>query len=173
MEKTTKTGLMDNAQLLSHYLTQEMEAYFYKKLSQENPQYIKMKICELLKYFSICHFSPGDIPFNSEIDELWHLWILQTREYSELMRKLPSGQFIHHSSYDYENNEEEQNEEQKINRQVSFLASYYYNFGEFTEGTIKFWPITACLMKVLNLSVADLNQYLSKFAASKALDYYL
>lgn len=153
--------LISNKKLLNQYLTLPMEVYFYKKLPKENKQYIKLKIIELLKYLHLAHHTYGDIPFNDEIDDVWHLWILQTVQYQELIDKLPGKKFINHCSNDYADHRNPPSEEESVNLQISYLASYVANFGDFTSETIKFWPMTSLLMNMLNVDLAGLNDYLS------------
>ena len=161
--KTEKlqSDLISNEILIENYLTPEMEKYFYKKFNYQNIEYIKIEICELLKFLTMCHNIYGDIPFNDEIDEVWHLWILQTLQYRELMDKLPGKIFINHCSNDYEDERKEQeSEEVKINKQISYLVSYVYNFGDFTLQTAQFWPMVDILMQNMSLNLSDLNKYL-------------
>ncbi|MFZ2314231.1 MAG: hypothetical protein WAW86_01055 [Gammaproteobacteria bacterium] len=94
-------SLISNEILLKEFLSDALKKYFYTKLQAEDKSYVELKICELLKFLCLSHNSFGNIPFNAEIDEIWHLWILQTIQYHELMEKLPSKKFIHHSSNDY------------------------------------------------------------------------
>ena len=48
---------------------------------------------ELLKYLILVQFSPGRILFGKDIDNLWHFWILQTREYAQLCKE-PAGRLF-------------------------------------------------------------------------------
>jgi hypothetical protein len=110
----------------------------------------------------ISHHAFGDIPFNEEIDEIWHLWILQTIQYQELMDKLPTKKFIHHSSNDFNNNEKSADPELQIHKEFSFLMSYVQNFGNFTSEVIKFWPMINSLMIALKTDLEGMNHYLHK-----------
>ena len=86
---------------LYDYLDEKMKRYFYNKIPTVDHDVIEIQIIELLKYLILAAYTKVDIPFNQEIDEVWHLWIMQTRQYQELMDKLPTKKFIHHSSNDY------------------------------------------------------------------------
>lgn len=154
--------------LLQRYLTITMERYFYAKLKNESQDTIRLKLGELLKFLSLCSNVYGDIPVSAEIDELWHLWILQTQQYRELIRKLPTKKFIHHSSNDYKDEQRIQllSAEDELSNQISYLASYVDNFGDFTESTIMFWPITEVVMSYMDLNIEGLNDYLRSLSAS-------
>lgn len=154
--------IITNQNLFESYVTAEMEQYFYKKMSTEEQDYIRLKVSELLKFLTLSHHTYGDIPFNSEIDDVWHLWILQTIQYSELMAKLPGKKFINHCSNDYPMDESKNilSDEDELNRQVSFLVSYVANFGNFTRETVSFWPATMILMELCGFDVDQLNIYL-------------
>lgn len=151
--------MITNAELLKNYLTHEMEMYFYKKFKNEPQEYVKLKICELLKFLALSHHTAGNIPFNDEIDEVWHLWILQTVQYRELMDKLPGKKFINHCSNDYPA-KHDQDDEVELNNQISFLVSYLSNFGNFTPDTVLFWPFLNVLMKAFSLDLDQLNTHL-------------
>jgi hypothetical protein len=147
--------------LIQKYLPTQMEKYFYKKLKNEKEEYVKLKVGELLKYLSMCHYTFGDIPFNDEIDEVWHLWILQTVQYQALTETLPSKRFINHCSNDYvDEKSKATQDENDINNQISYLVSYVVNFGAFTASTVIFWPMANTLMKLLNFNLDELNRYL-------------
>ena len=66
-------------------LPPKMEEYFYRKLVGELQEEIRVKLIEFLKFCLLYPQAKCNIPFNAEIDEIWHLWILQTRQYQELM----------------------------------------------------------------------------------------
>lgn len=158
--------------LLEKYLTPALEQYFYKKLKSENEYYVKLKIGELLKFLSMSHHSIGDIPFSDEIDEVWHLWILQTVQYHELMEKLPAKKYINHSSNDYVYGDDKTSPsiEDDLNRQISYLVSYVTNFGNFTNDTVIFWPMTRILMDSMEFGIEELNEYLAELARIQMLD---
>jgi hypothetical protein len=142
-----------NMQLLDTYLTPELEKYFFKKMPEESQEYIRLKICELLKYLSLSHNSFSNIPFNTEIDEMWHLWIIQTVQYQELIGKLSTGSFIHHCSDDYDDGNTDKNSiDEENNIQFSYLVSYVANFGDFTNEAVKFWPLANTLMNIMSLT---------------------
>ena len=88
-------------ELLDRYLSKPMEKYFTRKLPDLEIDEVRRRIAECLKGLIVLHLIGGNIPFSDDIDAIWHYWILQTAEYAELCRKLPGGEFLHHSSADY------------------------------------------------------------------------
>jgi hypothetical protein len=89
----------------------------------------------------------GDIPVSKEIDEVWHLWILQTEEYDQLCARLSGGVFLHHSSNDYALFTDAGAKDRKIDRKIgiAILASYVLNYGPFETERLKYWPLAAKL----------------------------
>ena len=159
MESTPEQFIL-REQLLTEYLTSKMQSYFFKMLPKELPHYIELKIVELLKYLVLAHYIDGPIPFSKEMDELWHLWILQTQQYQELCLSLPGKKFIHHSSNDYGNQDPDIASSEAFSKQLSFLVSYRHNFGEFTSDIVQFWPYAKQIMMVEKLDINGFNQYL-------------
>lgn len=149
-------------------LPPKMEEYFYRKLVGESQQEIRIKLIEFLKFCLLYPQTKCNIPFNDEIDEIWHLWILQTRQYQDLMDKLPAKTFIHHTSNEYTADEEMSDPKKEVNMQVSFLVSYVYNFGDFTEETVHFWPMANKLYYKHDNNMYKLNQFLRELATNYA-----
>ena len=46
---------------------------------------------------------------------------------------------------------------------MSYLASYVYNFGPFTEEVINYYPTALIYMSVKNMNLLELNEYLLNF----------
>ena len=151
-------GLITLDMLFDQYLDDKMANYFYKKMPNESQEKIRIKIAEVLKYFVLGR--KGNIPFSAELDDVWHLWILQTKQYAELMELLPHKRFIHHSSNEYYKNQVDEIEE--INNQVSYVL----NFGPFTEEVVCFYPFAMHLMEGKKINLAELNNYLKELSQS-------
>lgn len=81
MEGKSSNIIIGNQELLQRYVSANMQEYFKKKLPNEDPDYVMLKVTELLKYLVLSHNTSGAIPFSYELDEIWHLWILQTKQY--------------------------------------------------------------------------------------------
>ena len=167
MANTREQHIVCETKLLSNYLTKEMAQYFNRKLYPESEELVTRKVCELLKYLVLAHYIDGPIPFSNELDEVWHLWILQTAEYHVLCQALPGNKFIHHSSNDYQHSDiQKYDGQQTLNKALSFAVSYQYNFGEFTEQTIRYWPITLAIMESESVDINGLAQYLKELGAT-------
>lgn len=93
--------MVTDTELLNEFVSESMLTYFKNKNHNLNESQIKTQLSELLKFLILTEHFPGNIIFGKEIDDLWHLWIMQTRQYDELCKKLPGGFFRHHSSKDY------------------------------------------------------------------------
>lgn len=86
--------------LLERFLTPEMFVYFCQKSGLSPPETLR-RIAEMLKFLILVRNFPGNIIFGKEIDEIWHLWVLQTREYEMLCAALPGGEIRHHCAREY------------------------------------------------------------------------
>lgn len=153
-------SFLSTEDLFSSFLPTEMVVYFRRKTEEDiSEAVLRERLSELLKYFVLSHKTPGDIFFSDEIDDLWHLWILQTAQYMELSAKLPGGEFIHHSSHQYPSSPPEPIGQQ-IERALSFFASYVGNFGFFTERTIQYWPMALHIQAGYQHSLDAFNNFL-------------
>jgi hypothetical protein len=80
--------LITNQQLIETFLTPQMEGYFQEKLSHVPQHELAVQLEECLKFLFIAHLCPGNIPVTQAIDDVWHLWILETVEYCRLCSSL-------------------------------------------------------------------------------------
>lgn len=160
-----------------------MEKILYKLLDTPYIEYLVEKSAprsreetlllaeECSKYLSLSHFRPGEIPVSKEVDEIWHLLILETRPYKELCEKLPGKIFKHHCSAVYQrlssSNDEKLSNDTEASRQLEWLLSYVQNFGDFTEEALPCWPYALKIMKKLNLNLSDFNQNLKTLLQKK------
>ena len=178
---------ISNTDLFRQFLPNAMLVYFCRKRPQIKPDEMRLVSRELLKNPEILvREFPGNIIFGMEIDDLWHLWIMQTREYDELCRALPGGEFRHHSSRDFP--EEALDDAtcaailatdgygvkdapapdtgnrarltQNAQRLLSFLASYYSTFGPIEADVIPLWPPVQRLTERLGWASSQLNAFL-------------
>lgn len=161
--------MITNEQLRETFLSANMKYYFDRKLAPLSSDEVNVRIEELLKYLNMAAHSHGGIPFSDEIDDVWHYWILQTKEYATLCNKLQGSRFIHHSSNDYEEFHDPQVRERSIDlhRAVSLLSSYVLNYGPFEADRIRYWPAAAQLMKLLSWNVDQFNTWLASSTAAK------
>src|SRR3954471_5067915 len=79
-----------------------MSCYFRSKLVEVPQQEVDARIEEALKFLNIAAYhSDVSIPVTEEIDDIWHLWILETQEYERLCSLLQGRKFLHHRSNTY------------------------------------------------------------------------
>ncbi len=142
-------AFISNKRLISEYLDETIINYFYRKFAYDPKDLVLAKVVEVLKYLLLADNMKGsDIPFNTELDDVWHLWILQTKQYSELMQRLPHKTFIHHYANEYVELEPKNiTLKDRINTQFSYLLSYMANFGPFTGENIVFYSYAMVLLK--------------------------
>jgi hypothetical protein len=162
---------MSDEDLLDRYLSPAMERYFARKLPELDINERRRRIAECLKGLVLMELGPGPILFSQVIDKIWHYWILETAEYAALCAALPGGEFIHHSSDDFQPEEEvapHQRSTVVADRVVAFFALYVGKFGLFDEGRLQYWPALAVLMETQGWTLARMNAYLDQRA--KALD---
>jgi len=138
-----------------------MHHYLAQKFPSLTNDELRVRIEETLKFLFISHECTGAIPVSKEIDDIWHSWILQTREYTELCERLPAHSFIHHSSNDYLRYfDPAVGELSKLAEEVKMLALYAANFGGFDCGRTKYWLLANHLVHRRGWSVAQLNDWL-------------
>jgi hypothetical protein len=153
--------MITGRQLRDGFLDPQMHFYFERKLSSLSSEDVLAQVEELLKYLNMAVHCNGDIPVSKEIDEVWHLWILQTAEYEQLCTKLSGGVFLHHSSNDFALFTDPGAKDRKIDRTagIAILASYVMNYGPFEADRLKYWPLAAKLAESLG-DVSRLNALL-------------
>jgi len=162
--------MITNEQLRASFLTPAMKYYFDRKLAALPTCEVYARIEELLKFLNMAVHSHGGIPFSDEIDDVWHYWIMQTKEYKLLCQKLDGGKFIHHSSNDYEEYADPQLKQRPLDvtRAVSLLRSYVMNYGPFAPDRIRYWPVARQVSERLGWSAERLNAWLMSATAVPA-----
>jgi hypothetical protein len=145
-----------------------MECYFAKKLPALDRMELGIRIEETLKFLNIATYCHGNIPVTREIDEIWHLWILETNEYERLCRALQGGQFIHHSSNAYRNcsGEAALSCEDELDEKVAMLGTYVLNYGRFQADRLRYWTFAAHLVDDVGWSLGQLNEWLDQILCS-------
>ncbi len=176
--------MIDNIELLDTYVTPRMNEYFKRKLNNCSADKIDTMLCELIKFLILVDKFEGNIIFGKEIDDVWHLWILQTREYSAFCDILPHSKFCHHSSKEYDlisyngtpREEENRNEDsndlnqlmnvdkirEDIARVLRFFIEYKRMFGVIAVEAIPYWPPLEKITKRLSWNAEDLNTFLEQ-----------
>ena len=151
-------------QLLRMFLSPDMREYFLQKNSAITVEEIESRICELLKFLLMAEHCHGTILFSEAVDEIWHYWILQTRQYAELCACLPLRRVVHHSSADYPPTRGATmltlGDDREIDRVFSFFSSYVTNFGRLTDKSLEYWPPAEKMMHFGNWSLEEFNDIL-------------
>ncbi|MBW8830237.1 MAG: hypothetical protein JF606_12520 [Burkholderiales bacterium] len=160
--------MITNEQLRDSFLTPAMKYYFDRKLAPLPSAEVDARIEELLKYLNMAAHSHGGIPFSDEIDDLWHLWIMQTKEYMRLCQKLQGSKFIHHSSNDYEEFTDKNIKARPVDlhRAVAILRAYFINYGPLEEDRLRYWPVAAQVTHKLGWTAQRLNAWLGAKVSS-------
>lgn len=147
-------------QLTSAFLTPQMQCYFEKKLSPLPSDEIRIRLEETLKFLNIATYFTCNIPVSQEIDDVWHYWILETKEYQKLCSVLQGRSFLHHSSNAYLECAGTRARITGLDESVEILATYVLNYGPFEERRARYWPFAAQLMDSLSWSIEQLNDWL-------------
>jgi hypothetical protein len=154
--------MITDRQLLDAFVSPAMAHYFARKLAPLPQPEIDARVCELLKYLNLSAYSHGGIPFSPEIDDVWHLWILQTQEYRRLCQRLQGGRFVHHSSNEYEAyaDPDVRTRPQDLQRGLALLRAYVLNYGPLRADRLVHWPLAERMVQQLKWSVEQLNAFL-------------
>ena len=153
--------MIANEQLRAAFLDEPMLRYFRSKLSDLPDHELFARIEETLKFLFIASECTGSIPVSRDIDDVWHLWILQTQEYLTLCESLPTGSFIHHSSNEYLRYfDPTVGEASDSALDVKMLALYVRNFGPFEASRTKYWLLAAHLVQRYGWTTQELNDWL-------------
>lgn len=118
------------------------------------------RVNEFMKFIYIASVADLDLmTISKELDEIWHAFILQTREYEKLCLSLPGKRFIHHQSGMLSDYLQSQNRLKVVRKMLEWIPHYYKYFGAFTEETAKYWFVVRFLMSELQLSLAQVNAF--------------
>jgi hypothetical protein len=182
-------NLSNDEILLRQFVSPNMYVYFRLKVPELEPAELKARLTELLKFLLMSHKFPGNILFGRDLDDLWHLWIMQTKQYDAFCRATDSGRLIHHDSNDYPKEHLSWNDteqlavgmkaekeavgpvrppppvdtpefEESVQRMLSFFTSYVLSYGPLKAENVKYWPPVARMLRRLNWSADDFNAFL-------------
>jgi hypothetical protein len=153
---------VSGTELRHAYLSSAMLHYFRKKLANLSENELRVRLEETLKFLALARFCTGPIPISSEIDEIWHYWILQTQQYRQVCCFLPGGEFLHHSSNAYiECFDPEVGSRDNLRSDVLMLATYVANFGPFEHDRFKYWMLARHLIENCGWTLNELNSWLA------------
>lgn len=151
-------------------ITVTMQGVLNQKLSDWPSAKRILVANEFIKYlrlgltFSENHSLPG----STDMDRVWHYFILETREYQRLCAKIRPGSFFHHSGAAKDDHKSTLTKEELLEEQLTFLASYLATFGEFTDDTAPCWAVAQELMRRNGWTVAELNEFLHGLIAASS-----
>jgi hypothetical protein len=156
-----------NQQLRDAFVSPRMKCYFEKKLSPLSCAEVAVRVEETLKFLNMATYFHCNIPVSKEIDDVWHYWILETREYDKLCSMLQGRRFVHHSSNDYLecSSDDIRLQSNDLEQEVAMLATYALNYGPFEKSRVKYWLFAAHLVDNHGWSVARLNDWLTSASA--------
>lgn len=154
--------LVTGEQLRKAYLSPQMLRYFERKLPELERAEVLARVEEALKFLTLAFYSEGNIAVVQEIDDIWHLWILETQEYWRLCERMHGGRYLHHSSNAFCAPADSDSIRNSIEQDVAALADYVVNYGPFAPDRVRFWHLPRYLVDVCGMSVDELNAWLTK-----------
>jgi hypothetical protein len=145
-----------HAQLLRDFLmNDQIVRHLEAKAASLSPISFWLRLDECLKFLLLsAKIGSGPVPMSREIDDIWHAYILETREYALLCERI--GAFVHHSAIERPASVDRQ---QQHETELLFAVGYVANFGPFVAEVMPLWPLVAELMNYLHLDLAGLNAY--------------
>ncbi len=145
---------------LNDLVSDFMRSHLRKKFSYWDPRKLESAILEFLKFFVMAGKLPGYfIPLNEDADNVWHAYILETKEYQDLCRKISPHFFLHHTGMAFSDYAANRSPHKLYEQDLTFLATYVKNFGNFTEESINYWPVASFIKKSLNWDINKLNDF--------------
>jgi hypothetical protein len=145
--------------LRDNLVSLKMLAHLRQKLAKHLEKDVDLRLEELLKFLTLAaEIKMGFLPISPELDELWHLFILETQEYEALCRKL--GTFIHHTAIDalpFAGHA-------LVDSDLQFIVSYVKRFGSFSPDVCVCWPAVARIMDYFSLDLDGLNKFALELA---------
>lgn len=128
---------------------------------------------ELVRYLYLVAHAPHGVFFvgNGLIDDLWHALIIETREYRLFCERLRPGSFLEHSGLKFEDYLRQKPAKEIRDEQLSWLASYFHNFGPLDDATYASLALPTNLVERLGVNeVQGLNAFASElFKRSRQL----
>ncbi len=147
-------------------VTSLMARILLSRFAHWNQEKLVMVVEEFVKYAHLAIFYTGKhaLPCSAEVDEVWHAFILETREYKKFCESILPGSFLHHVKPMGEESGHQgslPDLSDSLDEHLTFLASYIMNFGPFTDESISHWLPALTLMESFDWSLQDLNTFCS------------
>ena len=119
-----------------------------------------LQILECLKFLylmsSDTSLIQGFLPVSQEVDDVWHYFIIQTREYESFCKRLPGSFFIHHKSIHFSIYAQTRDRSSIIRDFIKWIRPYSRLFGGFNEKTANYWIAPKFVCKALNVTPQQL-----------------
>jgi hypothetical protein len=134
----------------------DMRAVLSRKLPEIPAPLLEIQLAEFLRFIELAaHTRARRLPISVELDAIWHVFILETREYANLCAQ--AGGFVHHTTISDTVLDDQQSD---LDDDLEFVVAYVGRYGGFTEAAIPFWPalqrvamtINCPLTKVINIA---------------------
>lgn len=123
---------------------------------------LEIRTAEFLKFIYLRSLwvggNEGFVPVKKAIDEIWHVFIVQTREYERFCQALPGKVFLHHTTVHLKDLERKQDRAFLIKEMLAWIPRYREYFGAFTPETAIYWMMPSFLQETLNMSLDEINQ---------------
>lgn len=153
--------------IVAELVTPHMAKVYEKSFAHWDGRKRRVALEEFLKFSVIAsHMGNIFIPCVGEIDDIWHKFILETREYARLCEKIRPGNFLHHSGVTFDDYCSMKDGTRIVEEDLTVLASYVENFGPFTPETIDFWHFAKDLMRRHGCGLEDFNTMLRSLVLS-------
>lgn len=142
---------INTTRLRKALLSSPMEALLMRRLSKLPSDEIEVRVEEFFKFMLLAtRITSGSLPISQEVDDLWHIFILETREYERLCCCI--GRFVHHTVLWHS-----VDKGSSLTTDLMFVVGYVSNFGEFRDRTARLWSATGRLLEHLNMDLSALN----------------
>lgn len=124
---------------------------------------LRLRVRELVRFLTLkAHGLSCFLPVDSEIDSLWHIFILETEEYPAFCDRIRKGTFLHHRQNRAEWYEDREGAEAFGDRDLAALASYVASFGPFDELAARHWRGASWLRSEKGMSLEEVNAFILK-----------
>ena len=131
-----------------------------QEFSNLTHQELLIRTAEFLKFTylrSLLESAESFVPVKKPIDEVWHAFIVQTREYVRFCQALPGKIFLHHTTVHLEDLGKEQDKSTLVQNMLSWIPRYREYFGPFTEDAAQYWLMPSFLKEKFGLTLEQIN----------------
>jgi hypothetical protein len=140
-----------------HFMLKILEDEF----SHLNKNELIARISEFLKFAYLRSLYETEenffVPVKKPIDEIWHAFIVQTRDYPKFCQALPGNFFLHHTTTHLDDFGGEKNKSALVQDMLAWIPRYREHFGPFTEEAAEYWLMPSFLKEKFDLSLEQIN----------------